>query len=201
MAWRLEGEYFENCSCSVMCPCIFHVNPDTVGRCDAGVAWHIQRGEFDGVRLDTLNVVAVFGLSLVGGVVGDMALYVDEPATPQQGESLGKIFTCKVGGELALIAPWISKVIGVRRVPIEYKVQGKVRSVSIPRILEMVIDPAEGGTVKGGPYLIEPPNCLGGLTLHPLYVVPSRKGTYTDYERRWDNTGKNGFYGKFAYSG
>ncbi len=194
MAWKVEGDYFENCSCSVLCQCIYHSYPR---QCDAGIAWHIERGEFGDVRLDTLNVVAVF--SFGGPSVGDMALYVDELASLQQGEALGKIFTCQAGGQVALIAPFVGKVLGIRRVPVEYKVQGKVRSVSVPRILEMVIDPAEGGNVKEGPYLAEPPNCW--LTHRPLYVVPSRKGTYSDYGRRWDNTGKTGFYGKFSYTG
>lgn len=194
MAWKVEGDYFENCNCNVLCQCIYDNYPE---KCYAGIAWHIQRGEFDDVRLDALNVIAVFNLALGG--VGDMALYVDERASPQQGEALGKIFTCQAGGQVALIAPFVGKVLGVKRVPIDYEVQGKVRSVTVPQIIEMVVDPAEGGNVKEGPYLAEPPNCW--LTHRPLYVAPSRKGTYNDYDRHWDNTGKNGFYGKFSYSG
>lgn len=196
MAWKAEGDFFENCSCSFLCcQCIYHSYPEL---CEAGIAWHIDRGEFGSVRLDALNVVAVFR-SEPKLNLGDMVLYVDELASPEQGEALSRIFTCQAGGQLVLISPFIGRVLGVRRVPIEYKVEGKVRSVSVPRILEIVIDPAEGGNVKGRPHLAEPPNCW--LTHRPLYVAPSQKGTYTDYGRHWDNTGKTGFYGKFSYSG
>jgi hypothetical protein len=196
MAWKVEGDFFENCSCIFgSCRCIYHSFPPL---CEAGIAWHIERGEFGDVRLDALNVVAVFRAS-GAPIVGDMALYVDDRASPQQSEALGKIFTCQKGGQLALIAPFVGKVLGTRRVPIEYRVQGKVRSVSVPQTLEIVIDPAKGGNVKEGPYLAEPPNCW--LTHRPLYLVSSRKGTYTDYGRRWDSTGKTGYYGKFSYSG
>jgi len=59
--WRLTGEYFENCNCSVVCPCLVSTNAPltarpTEGTCDVVLAFHIDRGSYDGTSLDGLNI-------------------------------------------------------------------------------------------------------------------------------------------------
>lgn len=41
MSFRVEGDYFEACSCSVSCPCIF-LSPATTDDCDLFFAWNTQ---------------------------------------------------------------------------------------------------------------------------------------------------------------
>src|SRR5499433_3576570 len=53
--WQLAGTYFETCNCEVACPCVFLSAP-TTGECTLLVGWHIERGSFDNVPLDGLNV-------------------------------------------------------------------------------------------------------------------------------------------------
>src|SRR5690348_3902487 len=127
MAWKVEGDYFENCNCDLMCQCVF-LNDPNQGHCDVGVAWHVQKGDFDGTRLDGLNVVGVVH-SPANMTKGNMeiALYLDSKADGKQAEALGKIFSGGAGGHMAAIAPLISKVLGVKSVPIEFKIDGKVR--------------------------------------------------------------------------
>ena len=62
--WRLSGDYFENCSCTVVCPCLISPKPQltsqpTQGVCDVPLAFHIETGNYGDVRLDGLNVVVV----------------------------------------------------------------------------------------------------------------------------------------------
>jgi hypothetical protein len=59
--WQLSGSYFENCSCSVVCPCL--VSPaapltaqPTEGVCNVPMAFHIDSGRYGDVALDGLNV-------------------------------------------------------------------------------------------------------------------------------------------------
>src|SRR5256884_7381989 len=45
--WHLSGDYFENCNCSVVCPCLVSKAPPltsrpTEGVCDVGVIFHIE---------------------------------------------------------------------------------------------------------------------------------------------------------------
>ena len=58
--WQLSGDYFENCNCDVVCPCLVSPNAPltaqpTQGACDVAIAFHIDRGDYDGVPLDDLQ--------------------------------------------------------------------------------------------------------------------------------------------------
>ena len=98
-SWSIRGDYFETCSCTVVCPCLISAAPPltsmpTEGTCDAGFAFHIDQGTFGDVPLDGLNV------GLVAHVPGPMiegnwtvALYLDERADPRQHEALQAIFS------------------------------------------------------------------------------------------------------------
>ena len=59
MTWQLSGQYFETCSCTVLCPCIISqaAAPPTEGYCDAVLAFNIERGGADGVDLAGLTAV------------------------------------------------------------------------------------------------------------------------------------------------
>ncbi len=62
--WHLSGDYFENCNCDVLCPCL--VSPaapltarPSQGECDVAMVFHIDRGSYGQVSLDGLNVAVV----------------------------------------------------------------------------------------------------------------------------------------------
>ena len=59
----------------------------------------------------------------------------------KQTEALGAIFTGAAGGPMAAFAPLIGKQLGVKKVPITYRIEGKKRSAEIPGILHMSVDP------------------------------------------------------------
>ena len=72
-AWRLSGDYFENCNCNVVCPCLispaapFTARP-TEGVCDLALAFHIDQGSYGDVSLAGLNVaLAVYAPGPMGG--------------------------------------------------------------------------------------------------------------------------------------
>ena len=59
--WQLSGDYFENCSCSVVCPCLVSAAPPltsrpTEGVCNVPAVFHIESGRYGDVALDGLNV-------------------------------------------------------------------------------------------------------------------------------------------------
>jgi hypothetical protein len=57
--WRIEGKYVEYCSCDLGCPCESMADP-TYGHCTGLVAFKIDKGYCEGVRLDDLAVVGTF---------------------------------------------------------------------------------------------------------------------------------------------
>jgi Protein of unknown function (DUF1326) len=59
--WHFSGDYFENCNCSVVCPCLVSkaaplTSRPTEGVCDVAFIIHVETGRHDGVALDGLNV-------------------------------------------------------------------------------------------------------------------------------------------------
>ena len=56
--WHIAGDWFDNCSCAVACPCTFAQPPDN-GFCESVLFWHIQRGHYGDVNLDGLSFVRV----------------------------------------------------------------------------------------------------------------------------------------------
>src|SRR5215468_11448544 len=145
--WQLAGDYFENCNCNVVCPCLVSTgapltSKPTQGVCDVALIFHINNGNYGSVRLDGLNVAVV---AHTPGPMANgnwtVAAYIDERADEKQTEALGAIFTGAAGGPMAAFAPLISKNLGVKKVPITYRVDGKKRSAEIPGILHMSVDP------------------------------------------------------------
>ena len=58
--WHFSGDYFENCNCSVVCPCLVSkaaplTSRPTEGVCDVALIFHIESGKYDGTALDGLK--------------------------------------------------------------------------------------------------------------------------------------------------
>ena len=146
-AWQISGDYFENCNCSVVCPCLVLksvplTSKPTQGVCDVALLFHIDKGSYQSTALDDLNVaLAVHTPGPMAEGNWSVAAYIDERANEKQTEALGAIFTGAAGGPMAHFAPLIVKNLGVKKVPITYSIKGKTRAAEIPGILHMSVDP------------------------------------------------------------
>src|SRR5215472_8639354 len=123
--WRLKGDYFENCNCDVVCPCLVSSKPPltsrpTQGACDVALAFHIDRGNYGPVSLDGLNVaVVVHTPGPMAGGNWTLASYVDERADDAQTAALGAIFGGAEGGPMAAFAPLVGTNLGAKKVAIK----------------------------------------------------------------------------------
>jgi hypothetical protein len=198
-SWKLEGDYFEACNCDTVCPCVFLGNPDQ-GECNLTVAWHISKGHFSNTTLDGLNVVGVFHTpgNMWTGPKWKVALYLDEHASKEQADALGKIYSGQAGGFFEGLAGFIGEMAGVRSAPIKFEVDGKRRMVQIPSTMDLAIEGIEGSDKSKEVILSNAP--MGVVQGFPPVVAKSTKNSFHDHGIRWDNSGKNGFYSKFAYS-
>ena len=195
--WKLTGGYFEACNCEAACPCVF-MSPPTQEDCTVVIAWHVDKGNFGVTNLDGLNVIlAVHSPGHMLQVKWKAALYLDERATQEQRDALTKIFAGQAGGHPANLAPCIGEVLGVKAVPIDYRAEGKRRSIVAKSVAEIAIEamPGQAGdvTVSGHPFAVAP-----GF---PAVVAKSKRLSYRDYGYHWEITEKNGFYSQFAYNG
>ncbi len=195
--WKLEGSYFETCNCEAACPCNFG-GPPTEGRCTALAGWHIDEGRFDATRLDGLNV------ALVAHADGHMlktkwrvALYLDQRADDAQADALTQIFAGKQGGLMAQIAQFVGEVAGVRRVPIDFKAEGRRRSIRVGDLGRAEIEAIDGGD-GGDTVITNPPlNLAPG---EPLVVARSKHYRYADHGMSIEVSDRNGFYAPFSYA-
>ncbi len=201
--WQLTGDYFENCNCDVVCPCLASpaaplTSRPSRGACDVALAFHIDQGSYGDVALDGLSVVLA---AHAPGPMADgnwaVAAYIDERADDRQTAALGAIFTGADGGPMAAFAPLVATQLGVKKVPISYALRGKGRSVEIPGIMQMAVEPLPTMHPSGEIW-----TALG----HPvapdrLALAVGRQGsTFSDYGMRWDNSGRNGHYAPIRWS-
>jgi hypothetical protein len=178
---------------------VFLGDPDQ-GECDVIVAWHIQTGHFDKTPLDGLSVVAVFHTpgNMFTGPKWKAALYLDEKASKEQADALGKIYSGQAGGFFSVVAGLIGELAGIHSVPIKFEMDGKKRRLHVPSAIELSIEGIDGAdkdkatTISNAPMLVAP-----GFA---AVVSKSTKNSYNDHGMKWDNSGKNGFYSRFAYS-
>ena len=96
MAWRLEGKYFESCSCDAICPCTWSAltAKATLDRCRALLAYHVESGEIDGVDVSGLS----FALFLdTPPVMSEgnwrVGVFLDEAASDSQAAQLGTVLS------------------------------------------------------------------------------------------------------------
>ena len=123
MSYTLEGTILEVCNCDVLCPCWIGEDPDN-GTCDAVVAWHIDRGEIDGVDVSNRTI------ALLGFVPGNIlagnwkaAVFVDDKASDAQMQALGDVWTGKKGGPVADVAGLVGEIVAFQKAPISYEIQ------------------------------------------------------------------------------
>src|SRR3981081_3918303 len=100
MSWIIEGRYFENCSCEVVCPCTasLALGADN-DYCRFALVFHVDSGEVEGVDVSGVTLAAV-GESGKYMHEGNWRLGVlmDESASDQQAEKLGAVFGGQLGG-------------------------------------------------------------------------------------------------------
>lgn len=194
--WKLDGTYFEACNCDATCPCIF-LSPPTEGECKAIVSWHINKGSYENVSLDNLNV-ALFVHSPGNMVEGGwkVALYIDDKADPGQQNCLSKIFSGQAGGHPGSLTPLIDEVLGVKACAIEYHEEGKKKRIRISEFGSAEIEAQKGQgdediTVSNHPLAIAPG--------YSVVVAKSKQATYKDHGIDFEVSNKSGLYSPFSY--
>ncbi len=194
--WKLQGSYFETCNCEIACPCVW-LQPPSHGDCKLLVAWHIDEGFFDSQRLSGLNVaLACYAPGHMKEGNWQAALYIDERADESQTQALTQIFGGQQGGHLAILMTFVSEVLGIRKVKIDYQEQRNNRFMSIPGIAQAEIESIQGfsGTESS---VSNPPLCV--VSSHASTVARSKQYRYSDYDKQWQFSERNGYYSPFVY--
>ena len=201
MSWRLDGTYFENCNCEVVCPCSAadFAAPADHERCRVLLAFHVDKGQVDGVDVGGLTV-AVFADTPPMMIEGNwrVGLFVDAKASEQQAAKLTGVFSGQMGGPMAGLAPLISEMLGVEKAPIEYSGQGRRHRLKIGKVVELEVEDFASPLDPKGP----PPKLSGGH--HPanstLNVARATASRISAFGIEISNTGKSGFSAPFSWA-
>ncbi len=111
MAWKLEGTYFETCSCEVVCPCTASLALGAdYDRCRVTLVFNITKGEIEGTDVGGLALAAV-GDSPKVMTDGNwrLGVFIDDTASDEQAEKLGAVFGGQLGGPMAALGPLIGE--------------------------------------------------------------------------------------------
>jgi hypothetical protein len=200
MTWQIEGTYFENCSCDMVCPCStsgLTVAADT-DRCTVALAFHIDSGSSDDVDLSGRTVCMLADTPALMSEGGwKAALLVDDSASAEQVDALNAIFGGQAGGPLADLAPLIGEMVGGGPAPIEYANDGFNHSVKIGDMVDISVTD-----------FVSPLDATGkgirvsgvGFPADTLAAGTATAARVDAFGLSWDTSGKNSFSAPFAWS-
>jgi hypothetical protein len=142
MSWKLQGSYFESCSCDVVCPCTASFSLGaTHDYCRVVLVFHVKQGEIEGVDVGDLSVAAVADTPKVMSEGNwKLGVFIDAAASDEQAQKLGAVFSGALGGPMSALGPLVSENLGVQRAPIEFRDDGLRHSVKIGDAVELEIE-------------------------------------------------------------
>jgi hypothetical protein len=188
--WSLKGELALSCSCTVFCPCVLSLGNHlpTEGHCQTWAALRIDEGRFDTTDLAGVTaglMIEIPGLMSRGNWTA--ALFVDEKASVYAVKALTRIFTGRVGGSTHLLSILVGSFLGVRQVPISYRIEGQTRLINIDGIVDGALTPIRGKTpgqnvaISNSEYWIAP----------NVTVAKADKSRFRAFGRNWNFAGRS----------
>jgi hypothetical protein len=191
MAWKLDGTYFETCSCDVICPCTASLALGATNDwCRATLVFNIIDGEVEGTDVSGVKVVAIADTPKVM-IEGNwrLGVYIDAAASDEQAEKLGAVFGGQLGGPMEALGPLVGEQLGVQRVPIEVREDGLRHSVTIGDEIDFEIEDIVPFGVESG----EPARVTG--IFHPagseLTIAKATRSSINGFGIQYE--GKAGF--------
>jgi hypothetical protein len=152
MAWKLEGTYFETCSCEVVCPCTASLALGAdYDRCRVTLVFNIKEGNVEGTDVGGLALAAVADTpKLMTEGNWRLGLFIDVNASDEQAEKLGAVFSGQLGGPMEALGPLIGENLGVERAAIEIHEEGLRHSVKIGDAVDFEIEDVVSFGVESG---------------------------------------------------
>jgi hypothetical protein len=133
MGWTLEGQYFENCSCDVPCPCTVSLDLGADrDRCHAFLVFQVESGEIEGVDVSGLTVAAVGDTPKVMSEGNwRLGVLIDDKASDEQADKLAAVFGGQLGGPMEALGPLVGEQLGVERVPMEVSHENGTHRITV----------------------------------------------------------------------
>ena len=193
----VSGAYVEARTAEVFtCGCVMGSEAETTGK-QAVMAWKVDHGNFNGVALDGLSVVAAvagdinLGIHELGGAraTSKAVVFVDQRANPAQQFAL-------VAMARDLAGPVLSSIVSVTPSAVQFADNGHEISVSAPQVALAV-----------NKHFQHDPSCGSQLWFHPLASVDNAELGTTEAHSfsgsslgtKWSDPNKaSAFFGTFS---
>jgi hypothetical protein len=200
MSWRLEGQYFENCSCDVPCPCTVSLDLGADrDRCHALLVFQVESGEVEGVDVSGLTVAAIGDTPKVM-TEGNwrLGLLIDDKASDEQAAKLGAVFGGQLGGPMEALGPLVGEQLGVERVPMEVSHDNRTHRIRVGEDGEVeVAEIVPFGKENG-----EPARLVG--IFHPagqdFAIAKATKSRLRAFGMDFAYEGRSAFASRFAWA-
>src|SRR5260221_7329343 len=142
MSWKLEGSYFETCSCDVVCPCTASLALGAAhDRCKVVLVFNVSNGDVEGVDVGGLTVAAVADSPKVM-TDGNwrLGVFIDAAASDEQAVKLGAVFSGALGGPMEALGPLVGENLGLERAQMEVRENGLRHSIRIGDAVDFEIE-------------------------------------------------------------
>jgi len=189
----VKGEYVEVRTASVFAgACHYNGELTTAGR-DALMAWNVKSGEWRGVNVAGVRIVAIVSAdaNLSEGTARRSEIIIGENASDAQSRAMLEVLKSRYAASLG-------KIISVRRGPLTFEHKDKTYAVTAGDFASINIEAMPDDLCCKMPQLV---------WYSPLVPLENRKVGYTtkalfagsDVCDPWQRTGENSaFYGSFA---
>jgi hypothetical protein len=194
----LEGTLLEACSCGGPCPCWIGDDPDG-GKCDAFNAYHIDRGQINGVDVSGLEFACI--VQIPGNVLAGnwrQVVYLDDRGTPEQRQAILDAWTGKLGGPLADLAGLIGERVAVHTVPIDHRIENGKGILRIGSALEAEM---VNYTDANGRATTIHDTVFSTIPGSPAYVgkAPVHRVNAPEHGMVWEFSNRNAIQGDFHF--
>jgi len=146
MAYSVEGQLLEVCTCNILCPCWVGEDPDE-GYCEAIVGWHINSGNIEGVDVSGRTfamLVHIPGNVLAGN--WQARLYLDQDTTDEQQEGILNLWGGKLGGPITDLASLVTDIKSVEKTNIVFDVEGVNGTIQVGDSIGATLEAYKGAT-------------------------------------------------------
>ncbi len=201
MSWKIEGQYFENCSCDVPCPCTVSLDLGADrDRCNAFLVFDVESGEVDGVDVGGTTVAAVIDTPKVM-VEGDwrLGVLIDDRASDEQVEKLGAVFGGQLGGPMEALGPLVGEQLGMERVPMTVTHSNGTHAIKVGDDGEIEVQEiVPFGKENGEPAMLTGVDHPAG---EELTIAKATKSQLTAFGIEFAFEGGSGFANPFSWAG
>lgn len=201
MAWNLQGNFYENCSCAAICPCTWSNLAHKATRddyCRFALAFEVDSGDVEGTDLSGRTFV------MIADTPPDMTqgnwrigVFVDDGANEEQVGKLGQVLSGALGGPPAALGPLLGEFLGIEQAPISIERNGNDHHVKVGDAVDYT---GTRMTIEGGEQVM-----LTNIVAHPagptLGIAPVSRSKVSAFGIEFSGQDLSGFSNPFRWQG